>query len=151
MVRCVLAWSKLHSLLAAARYIVAPCDPYREHGTERPRQGGLCKKCAGTWIDRPSKPTSHPAIQPTAIQPTDQPLPPLLSPTTLAWRGPGKLRAVVPDSGPWALRPSPRHMLCSASSCLLPLALPRRISLRDNLLSDDVEAQPSLSAWSLSG
>ena len=63
MVRCVLAWSKLHSLLAAARCIVAPCDPYREHGTERPRQGGLCTKCAGTWIlvlaVQQSPPTNH--------------------------------------------------------------------------------------------
>lgn len=65
MVRCVLAWSKLHSLLAAARCIVAPCDPYREHGTERPRQGGLCTKCAGTWVDRRQKPASHPTSQPT--------------------------------------------------------------------------------------
>lgn len=38
---------------------------------------------------------------------------------------------------------------CSASPCLF--ASPRRISLRDNLLSDDVEAQPSLSAWCLAG
>lgn len=46
-----------------ARCIVAPCDPYREHGTERPRQGGLCTKCAGTWIlvlaDQQSPPTNH--------------------------------------------------------------------------------------------